>query len=305
MNRLYGRDFFRHLTARPLSCQFAAVRSPRAPEKASRIRVDQPPEGVSQEQNSSRASISRLLDINYRSQVESFHRIVSRPDGQSLLDRLEAELQSEQRHDELKQLRLMVSDIPFLMYLPSVSGRAEEEPEPASVPSADAIKSSNERRLALQQLPQSFTAYLGHLFKDMDHGQLDSFISSIAPEHLRKLERLYRDVLAFGNYSAHEIPKRYSEISAKMDLLQAELQQVTSRFSLAHLSYSSPMSSPAIAEKEESSSGSSSQPAGDFPLDPNVDARIGREGAPQDPARTFLDWRPKGHTRRKGSLFRS
>ena len=301
MNRLHGRDFFRHLTARPSSCQFAAVRSPRAPEKVSRIRVDQPPEGVSQEQNSSRASVSRLLDINYRSQVESFHRIVNRPDGQSLLDRLEAELQSEQRHDELKQLKLMVSDIPFLMYLPSVSGRAEEEPEPASVPSADAIKSSNERRLALQQLPQSFTAYLSHLFKDMDRGQLDSFISSIAPEHLRKLERLYRDVLAFGNYSPHEIPKRYSEISAKMDQLQAELQQVTSRFSLAHLSYSSP----AIAEKEESSSRSSSQPAGEFPSDPNVDASIGREGAPQDPARAFLDWRPKGHTRRKGRIFRS
>lgn len=303
MNSLHGRCF-RNLSSVASSSQLAAVVH-HSGEKTHRIRVDQPPVNVSH-QNSSRASISRLLDINYRSQVESFHRIVNRPDGQSLLDRLEAELGAEQRHDELKQLKLMISDIPFLMYLPSVSGRATEEPAPSHRPTTTAdVKASNERRLALQQLPQSFTAYLGHLFKDMDRGQLDTFILSIAPDHLQKLEGLYRDVLAFGNYSPNEIPKRYSEISAKMDLLQAELQQVTScfEFSLAQVSQG------ASANDDSSAM---SIPLEETQSDTNLDSssmttRIKDRCDDQHEDRSFLEgWerhaRPRA--RRTGSLFK-
>ena len=291
------------------SSRLSAVKSIyQAQAETNRIRVDQPPSMKKVTGNTDRpatASINRLLDREYRSQVESFNRILNGPDGQRALARLENELMAEQRKDELKQLKTMVSDIPYLMYLPSVS--AGEEPSQSTATSSrrhqsqsiSDIKSSNERRLALQ-LPRTFSAYLTHIFKEMDRDQLDSFIKGIPPDHLRKLESLYQDVLAFGSYSPNEIPKRYSEISNKMDLLQSEIQQVTDKMR-AGLPNGTGVQ--VESKRERESVEEESSPSSPTPSSPG--------SPPPIEDRKFLDWKKRSTEGRPnkakagGSLFKN
>ncbi len=59
-------------------------------------------------------SIKRLLDLTYRSQVETFQRLLT---TEATLEQLQAELSP----DELQQLQTIILDMEYLQYLPGTS----------------------------------------------------------------------------------------------------------------------------------------------------------------------------------------